>query len=97
MWSQALNLFQEYMGTGLVVIWFLVSLIYLWLMEKRKPIRILFLYVPVILLLIFFNPLFASVVFRMADGEIYYRILWLMPMTAAVMTIWSSHSPEASF
>lgn len=81
MWSHAINLFQEYMGTGLIVIWFLVALVYLWLVEKRKPIRILFIYVPVILLLIFFNPLFAEIVYEVAGSEIYYRILWLMPMT----------------
>ena len=41
----ALKLFQEYMGTGLIVLWFLVSLLYLWLTEKRKYIRVMFLYV----------------------------------------------------
>ena len=39
----ALKLFQEYMGTGLIVLWFLVSLLYLWLTEKRKYYRILWL------------------------------------------------------
>ena len=53
---EALRLFQEYMGTGLIMIWFLVSLLYLWITEKRKHIRIMFLYVPLLLLLIFFNP-----------------------------------------
>ena len=79
--NQALNLLQEYMGTGLIVSMFLISLIYLWIVEKRKPVRILFIYVPVILLLVFFNPLFAKLVYRVADDEIYYRILWLLPMT----------------
>ena len=46
----ALKLFQEYMGTGLIVLWFLVSLLYLWLTEKRKYIRVMFLYVPLVLL-----------------------------------------------
>ena len=49
------------MGTGLIVGWFLIALIYLLLKEKRKHIRILFVYVPIILLLLFFNPLFAKV------------------------------------
>lgn len=84
MWSHALNLFQEYMGTGLIVIWFLVSLIYLWIVENRKQIRILFIYVPIILLLLFFNPLFASIVYRFAGDEIYYRILWLLPITVVI-------------
>lgn len=78
---EALKLFQEYMGTGLIMIWFLVSLLYLWLTEKRKHIRVMFLYVPFVLLLVFFNPLVAKVVSSMADGEIYYRILWLLPVT----------------
>ena len=80
----ALRLFQEYMGTGLLMIWFLVSLLYLWLREKKKHIRILFLYVPVLLLLLFFNPLLANLMVKLADGEIYYRILWLLPVTVVI-------------
>lgn len=81
---EALKLFQEYMGTGLIMIWFLISLLYLWLTEKRKHIRVMFLYVPLVLLLVFFNPLVAKVVSGLADGEIYYRILWLLPVTPVI-------------
>ena len=52
--------------------------------RERKPIRILFVYVPLVLLLLFFNPLFAKVVYFVADDEIYYRILWLLPMTVVI-------------
>lgn len=81
MWSNVIALFREYMGTGLIVILFLASVVYLLVKEKRKHIRIVFLYVPVILLLIFFNPLFARLVYSVMDDEIYYRILWLLPIT----------------
>ena len=66
---EALKLFQEYMGTGLIMIWFLVSLLYLWLDRERKHIRILFVYVPLVLLLVFFNPVVAKMVsdWRMGD------------------------------
>lgn len=84
MWSHAIELFQEYMGSGLILIWFLVSLVYLFIVEKRRHIRVLFLYVPVILLLLFFNPLFAQLVFLAAGDEIYYRILWLLPITIVI-------------
>lgn len=84
MWNDVVTLFREYMGTGLTVIWFLISLIYLLVTEKRKPVRILFLYVPVILLLLFFNPLFARLVYGVAGDEIYYRILWLLPITVVI-------------
>ena len=84
MWSEAVDLFLEYMGTGLIVIWYLISLIYLLLREKRKDIRILFIYVPIILLLLYFNPLFVRLVIGIVGGEIYYRILWLLPITVVI-------------
>lgn len=84
MWSEVVNLFREYMGTGLIVTWFLLSLIFLILKERRKPMRILFLYTPVILLLLYFNPLFAELLYGLIGDEIYYRILWLLPMTVVI-------------
>lgn len=84
MWSEVIALFREYMGTGLIVIFFLVSMIYLWVNETRKYVRILFLYLPVILLLLYFNPLFAALVYGLAGSEIYYRILWLLPITIVI-------------
>ncbi len=84
MWNDVIDLFREYMGTGLIVIWFLVSLIYLFIKERRKHIRILFVYVPVLLLLVFFNPLFARLVYGVVGDEIYYRILWLLPITVVI-------------
>ncbi len=84
MLSDAVVLFREYMGTGLVMIWYLAALVYLFWTEKKKANRILFLYLPIILLLIYFNPLFAEFMTRAADGEIYYRILWLLPVTIVI-------------
>ena len=84
MWNIVTNLFWEYMGTGLIMILYLISLIYLWVKEQRKYVRILFVTVPVILLLLFFNPLFAGLLYRLAGDEIYYRILWLLPITVTI-------------
>lgn len=84
MWNDMISLFREYMGTGLILIWYLISLIYLWMREKRKNYRILFIYMPIIFLLLFFNPLFAKVIYIVADDEIYYRILWLLPITMTI-------------
>ncbi len=84
MWSDVVALFRAYMGAGLIVMLFCISLIYLWLREERKHIRILFLYMPVILLLLYFNPLFSRLVYGMAGNEIYYRILWLLPITIVI-------------
>ncbi len=82
--SNVIQLFREYMGTGLIVGWFLVSMGYLLLTEKRKHLRILFVYVPIILLLFYFNPLFANVIYGIIGNEIYYRIIWLIPITTVI-------------
>lgn len=82
--QDVITLFRDYMGTGLTMIWFLLALIYLWLKEKRTNFRILFIYVPIILLVLFFNPIVARIVFRVGDVEIYYRILWLLPVTMTI-------------
>lgn len=84
MLSNAVILFREYMGTGLIVIWFLLSLCYLFGREKRKSMRVLFVYVPIVLLALFFNPLFEKIVYQAAGSEIYYRILWLLPVSIVI-------------
>ena len=84
MWNEVVNLFREYMGTGLIVAWFLIALVYLFLTEKRRPMRIVFVYLPILLLLIFFNPLFSGLVYRLAGEETYYRILWLLPISVVI-------------
>lgn len=80
MGSDGIALFRAYMGTGMLVVWYILSLLYLWIREKEKDRRILFLYLPIAVLLVYFNPLFAGLVSRVAE-EIYYRILWLLPVT----------------
>lgn len=66
------------------MIWFLAALIYLFLNEKQKPRRILLVYLPVIMLVLYFNPLFAAVFCKMVGSEIYFRICWLMPVIIVI-------------
>lgn len=84
MWSVAKEYFGAYMGTGLIVIWYLAATIYLAVTEKRKPIRIMFVYMPLLVLLLYFNPGVTWLVSKYIDYEIYYRILWLLPITAVI-------------
>ena len=81
MWDTIVSLFRGYMGTGLLMIWFLAALVYLFFREKDKNKRILFVYAPALTLLLFWNPLFAKFVYTYVGDEIYYRILWLLPVT----------------
>lgn len=67
------------MGSGLVTGLFLMALVYLFLCEKRKARRILFVYTPIILFLLIFNPLFARIYERLLESETYFRLFWLLP------------------
>lgn len=84
MWQMITDLFRGFMGTGLIMGWYLLALIYLWFTEKDRRRRILLLYVPLAVLVLYFNPLFARLVYGIVGDEIYYRILWLMPVTVVI-------------
>ena len=84
MWSDITVSFREYMGQGMIVVLYFFCLIYLFVKEDRKFVRVVFICVPVCILLLYFNPLFYSIVSRTAEDEIYYRILWLLPLTAGI-------------
>ena len=81
MWNSALELFESYMGTGLITVFFFAMVVYLYFVETDKAKKILFVYMPAGLLLLYFNPLFCNLVYGFIGDEIYYRILWLMPVT----------------
>ena len=81
---KALEIFHDYMGTGLLLIWYLAATCYLFLKEPRRDRRILFAYVPLITLLLFFNPLFFYVFEKIVGAEIYYRLIWLLPVTVTL-------------
>lgn len=93
MWTDVVGIFQKYMGTGFVMIWFMAALIYLFINEKQKPKRIVLIYMPVIMLVLYFNPLFASAFCKVLSSEIYFRMCWLMPIIVviayAAVCIWS--------
>lgn len=84
MWNDLQSLLGEYIRPVLGIVGFTVSLIYLWKFEKRRERRILFIYVPLVVLLIYFNPWFAQKIQQPTGGEGYSRVLWLIPFTLVV-------------
>lgn len=79
-----MELFQNYMGTGVILIWYLATVIYLFFQEKERDKKILFVYAPAILLVLFFNPLFFMMFEKFLGEEIYYRLIWLLPVTVTL-------------
>lgn len=88
MWGiflESLVIFQNYVGyhqNKFLFGIFLFFLLYLWLKEKNKICRALFVYVPTMMLILFFCPIFRKVfVALLDDAETYYRLLWLLQMS----------------
>lgn len=84
MWSEIIVLFQNYIGNGLAAGLFALSCLYLFVVEKDRTKRVILLYTSLVILALFFCPLFAAGIFRYLDRETYYRTLWLVPMTAVI-------------
>lgn len=78
--KENLHTIRAYMGSGALLPLFLIALIYLSVTEKSVRKRILMVYVPEVLLVLFFLP-FTRKLFGMVmdEGDTYYRLLWLIP------------------
>lgn len=88
MWGiflESVVIFKNYMGFdehGYLAGIYLFVLLYLWLTEKDKCLRAVFVYAPTVLLCLFFCPLFRKgFVAVLDDSETYYRLLWLLQMS----------------
>ena len=88
MWGiflESVVIFKNYMGYhdhNYLAFLFLGMLLYLWVTEKDRHRRAVFVYAPAMLLLMFLCPLFRKVFVRvMDDSETYYRLLWLLQMS----------------
>ena len=88
MWGiflESVVIFKNYMGYHdhhYLAFLFLGILLYLWVTEKDRHRRAVFVYMPTLLLLMFLCPLFRKVFVRLLeDSETYYRLLWLLQMS----------------
>lgn len=94
MWSESAKLLQDFAGEGMILTLFFLSVIWLLVSEKRKEIRIVFVYMPVTILAIFLFPISAKIMNMFLGSEIYYRLLWLWPIVPtiayATVTLWKA-------
>ncbi len=78
---ESLVIFKLYTGLKLLLVLTLLSWIYLLVTEKERRNRIVLVYAPFIIVLLFLFPLSRKCfVAAGLDGGTYYRILWTIPM-----------------
>lgn len=78
---ESLVIFKLYTGLRLLLGLTLAAWFYLLFKEKDRNVRLLLVYAPIIVVLLFLFPVSRKVfVAAGLDGETYYRILWTIPM-----------------
>ncbi|MDE7416338.1 MAG: hypothetical protein K2N44_08560 [Lachnospiraceae bacterium] len=58
---------------------FLIALLFLWVTEKDRKLRIVLLYLVAAIGIVFLCPIYAWVGMKI-DADIYYRVLWSLPI-----------------
>lgn len=76
--------FQHFSGSGLLSVLFLASVVFLGFKLNKGPNKTMFVWFSIFSLAVFFCPLWLIFMNLREDGEILYRILWLIPMGAVV-------------
>ena len=68
-----------YNSNSLLLPLFLIALLFLWVTEKDKNLRVVLLYLVAAIGAVFVCPVYAWVGMKI-DAEIYYRVLWTLPI-----------------
>ncbi len=80
-----LTIYQNYGGDSTMTVIVAAAILYLWVTEEKKEIKMLFVHLTAGILALFFFPLFAYAAMHFfLDSQVYYRLLWLVPMGMTV-------------
>lgn len=73
---------KNYGGTGFLLLLYVIALGYLIIREKNKYVRSIFVYAPMLLIFGFLFPVSRKLyVAVLNEGNTYYRVLWLLPVS----------------
>lgn len=79
-----MSVIKSYMGTGFVTVVFLLCLAYLAFTERDKVKRCVFIYMPLVVIIVFLFPLTYKFYGKVSEDVTYYRLLWLIPVTPVI-------------
>jgi hypothetical protein len=68
-----------YNNNSFLIPLFLIALLFLWVFEKDRNIRVVLVYLSAALAVVFICPLYALIGMKI-DEDIYYRIMWALPI-----------------
>ncbi|MCD8068673.1 MAG: hypothetical protein LUE87_07270 [Lachnospiraceae bacterium] len=82
--SDTVAVWQKISGSGALCAIYLVAVIFLFLHKKRKSLRILFVYFPLLALILLLCPAVYEAIANVTGTEVYFRFFWMLPMTATI-------------
>ena len=82
--ERMLDNLRGFSGSGFLFILLLVSVLFLGFKLKKSAEKTMTVWLPLYALLIFFCPLWIIYLKRADDGEILYRVLWMIPFAVIV-------------
>lgn len=82
--ERMLDNLRGFSGSGMLFILLLSSILFLGFRLKKGATKTITVSFPIYVLLIFFCPLWILYFNRAEDGEVLYRILWMIPMAVIV-------------
>lgn len=86
LWAAAATVLEDivlYNNQSFLVPLFLLALLFLWVTERDKRFRVALVYLVTALCVVFVCPLYVWVGMKI-DAQIYYRVLWSLPMGVLV-------------
>ena len=76
--------FLEFQGSGMYIVLFFISMIYIFIKEKDKKIKAFLIYFSIIILLITLNPIFNKLVGKIFTDTVYWRVYWMIPLGVTI-------------
>lgn len=74
------NSYSQFIGGGMYFALFLIAMLYIFLKEKDKKKKILFVYFPILVFLVIINPIFVKLASIVFSVNTYCRLFWLLPL-----------------
>ena len=78
------NTFGEFKGSGMYMILFFISIIYILIKEDNKKVKAFLIYFSIIILLITLNPIFNKLVGKILTDSVYWRVYWMLPLGTVI-------------
>ena len=80
-----LEAFKSFKGTGLYLLLFIASIIFVLFNKKiKKNVKIVFGVFSIIIFIINFNPIFTKIYVKILEDGVYWRVYWMLPLAISI-------------